>query len=72
MREDESMWLFGEVPPAFCDAAHRQEVEAFLAPRAQSHLGARQVLDDALESAKSCESSLQRNCAAISAFLAKY
>jgi aminopeptidase N len=72
MRDDEAMWLFGRVPHTFCDATHRSEVEAFLAPRARTHVGAPHALEDALESAKSCEATLARNREAIAAFLAQY
>jgi hypothetical protein len=72
MREDESMWLFASVPHAFCDAEHRRAIEAFLVPRAKTHPGAPHVVEEALESAKTCEASRARNASAIAAFLAKY
>jgi aminopeptidase N len=72
MRDDESLWLLRQVPTAFCDEAHRHEVEAFLTPRATARAGSSHGLSDALEEAKSCEATLARNRAAIAAFLAQY
>jgi hypothetical protein len=66
------MWLFGGVPGAFCDEAHRRDVAAFLTPRAQKHAGAPHALDDALEGARTCELTLARNRAAIAKFLARF
>jgi hypothetical protein len=72
MREDEVMWLYGSVPGAFCDEAHRRDVEAFLRPRARKHAGAPHALDDALEGARTCELTLARNRDAIAKFLARF
>jgi aminopeptidase N len=72
MREDESMWLFASVPRAFCDDTHRQAVDAFLSARAKTHTGAPHVVEEALESVKTCAASWTRNKGAIDAFLAKY
>ena len=72
MREDETLWLFGAVPGAFCDAAHRQALEAFLVRRARSHPGAPHALDDGFAGARTCEATLQRNRDAIAAFLGKF
>jgi hypothetical protein len=72
MREDEVMQFFGGVPNAFCDEKHRQDVTAFLMPRAKQHPGAPHALEDALESARTCEVALTRNRPAISAFLKQF
>lgn len=72
MREDEAMWLFGGVPRAFCDAAHLRDVEAFLGPRAKTHLGASHALAESLDRAHTCEQSAARNRAAVSAFLRQF
>ncbi|MDB4967386.1 MAG: Membrane alanine aminopeptidase [Myxococcales bacterium] len=72
MREDEAMWFFGGVPNAFCDEKHRKDVDAFLTPRAKTHTGAPHALEDALESARTCELALARNRPAISAFLKQF
>ena len=72
MRGDEAMGFFGGAPNAFCDEKHRKDVDAFLTPRAKSHTGAPHALEDALESARTCEVTLARNRAAIGAFLKQF
>ena len=72
MREDEAMGLFSSIPSAFCEESHRAAVAAFLEPQAKSQPGAPHVLADALESAKVCVASAQRDRTAMSAFLSHY
>lgn len=72
MRDDESLQLFESVPAAFCDARHRQQIEAFLTPRAARHAGAHHALADGLARSITCEAAFARNHGAIAAFLAKY
>lgn len=72
MREDESLQLFSSVPAAFCDSAHRRQIESFLTPRASKHSGAPHALSDGLAESATCEASLSRNRDAITAFLARY
>lgn len=72
MREDERLQLFSAAPAVFCDPAHRQQIESVLTPRAAEHAGAPQALANGLGTARTCETALARNRAAITAFLAKY
>lgn len=72
MRDDESLQLFSGVPAAFCDSAHRRQIESFLTPRASKHAGAAQALADGLAASMTCEAALSRNRDAITAFLSRY
>lgn len=72
MRDDESLQLFSGVPAAFCDSAHRRQIESFLTPRASKHAGAAQALADGLAASVTCEAALSRNRDAITAFLSRY
>jgi aminopeptidase N len=68
MRSDEAQFLFG-APFAFCDAAHRAEMEQFLRPRVAKIDGAAQRLEQALESNALCEASVKADRASLEAFL---
>lgn len=72
MREDEVTWLFGGVPGAFCDEAHRRDLASFLGARAAAHPGAPHALDEALDHERTCEEAEARNRDAVARFLAQF
>jgi aminopeptidase N len=72
MRADEVKWSVGVIAGVFCDRAHRDDVAAFFAPRAQQHAGVDKALATSLEAVDRCIDRWARTRADVDAFLARY
>ena len=57
---------------AFCDAAHRADVEAFFRGRTEKLTGSPRALTETLEAIDQCVALAGEQSAAVGEFLAKY
>jgi len=71
MRDDEGQWLVVAAARVACEPGRRDEVAAFLRPRAEKFDGAPRALARALESADACAATRKRNAPVVSAFLSR-
>jgi aminopeptidase N len=72
MRADEGLWLVRSAARLACEPGKREEVSAFLGPRADTFEGAPRALARALEEADDCAAARKRNGPAVTRFLARY
>jgi aminopeptidase N len=72
MRADDAMGLVREIPHAFCDEAHRKDITAFFATRAQKLPGAAHVLANSLETTDVCIAAVKRGRPAVEKLLGAY
>ena len=71
MRDDEGQWLVVAAARVACEPGKRDEVAAFLTPRALKFDGAPRALARALESADVCAATRKRNAPLVASFLAR-
>jgi len=72
MRADDTLQFINSAVSAYCDDAHRADVEAFFKPRVQKVDGAPRVLAKGLERMDLCIGSVKRRLPGVSKFLSQY
>jgi hypothetical protein len=72
MRAEEGQWLVRSAARLACEPGRREEVVAFLTPRAEPFDGAPKALARALEEADACAATRKRNAPAVTKFLKRY